>query len=62
MIFIGLSLFYWIDKYNLLRKSCVLENVSSHISLKAMTLLDFTLILKPIGELIFDSQIRTGIS
>jgi len=42
-------MFYWIDKYNLLRKSSVLENVSSHIGLQAMTLLDFTLILRPLG-------------
>jgi hypothetical protein len=49
LTFFGLTMFYWIDKYNLLRKSSVLENVSSHISMQAMTLLDFTLVLRPLG-------------
>ena len=55
---IGLSLFYWIDKYNLLRRSSVLQNISSHICLKAVTLLDVTPILRPLGQIIFDGQIR----
>lgn len=62
LIFIGLALFYWIDKYNLLKKSCIKENVSGGMSMKAMRLLDVTLILRSAGEMIFDSQIRDGIS
>lgn len=57
-----MGLFYWIDKYNLLRKSSINENVSSILSIRAVKLLDLTLILRPAGELIFDSQIREGYS
>lgn len=57
-IFVGLSLFYWIDKYNLLRKSSITEGVSATICLQALTLLELVLIIKPAGELIFDGLIR----
>lgn len=62
LIFFGLAFFYWIDKYNLLRKSCIKENVSGGMSMKAMGLLDITLILRSVGEIIFDVQLRDGIS
>ena len=58
LIFIGLALYYWVDKYNLLRKSSILEGVSGSLCMKALFLLEFILILKPGGELIFDSLIR----
>ena len=58
LIIIGLSLFYWIDKYNLLRKSSVRETLGGNIVLQALNLLDFILILKPSGELIFDKWLR----
>jgi hypothetical protein len=46
---IGLFLYYWVDKYNLLRRSSLHENVSGKLCLVAMKLLDGTLILRPIG-------------
>lgn len=55
---IGLSLYYWVDKYNLLRRSSVNSNIAGELSIYAMKLLDFTLICKPVGEIIFDCQIR----
>ena len=55
---IGLCLYYWVDKYNLLRRSSVNSNIAGELSLHAMKLLDFTLICKPLGEILFDSQIR----
>lgn len=55
---IGLCLYYWVDKYNLLRRSSVNSNIAGELSIYAMKLLDFTLICKPVGEIIFDSQIR----
>lgn len=55
---IGLSLYYWVDKYNLLRRSSVNSNIAGQLPIYAMKLLDFTLICKPIGEILFDSQIR----
>ncbi len=62
LIIIGLGIFYWVDKYNLLRKSSVLENVNGELSMKAIKLIDFTLVLRPTGKLIFDSQIRSAIT
>jgi hypothetical protein len=55
---IGLCLYYWVDKYNLLRRSSVNSNVAGELSLFSMKLLDFTLLCKPLGELLFDFQIR----
>ena len=58
LILIGFGLFYWIDKYNLLRRSSVSENLGGKLVLRALSLLDFVLILKPAGELIFDNWLR----
>ena len=57
---IGLCLYYWVDKYNLLRRSSVNSAIAGELSLLSMKLLDFTLLCKPIGEIIFDSQIRNS--
>lgn len=56
----GLIFYYWVDKYNLLRRSSVTGQISGGIINTSLTLLDFTLILRPIGSIIFDSQIRTS--
>lgn len=54
----GLFLYYWVDKYNLLRRSKVHGKISGHFIQTSLTLLDLTLIFRPIGSIIFDSQIR----
>jgi hypothetical protein len=46
---IGLSIYYWVDKYNLLRKSSLKANLSGDMTFFSLKLLDFTLILRPIG-------------
>lgn len=56
----GLIFYYWVDKYNLLRRSSVSGQVSGKIINLSLNLLDFTLILRPIGSIIFDTQIRTS--
>lgn len=58
LIFLGFGLYYWVDKYNLLRRSAILQGISGDLCLKALFLLEFVLILKPGGELIFDKLIR----
>lgn len=45
----GLALYYWVDKYNLLRRSSVKEAVSGFLTLRVMTLLEFSLVLKCAG-------------
>lgn len=54
----GLICYYWIDKYNLLRRSSISGQISGNIINVSITLLDFTLLLRPVGSIIFDSQIR----
>jgi len=49
LVFFGIGLYYWVDKYNLLRKSTVTEGLAVKLKLKALYLLDFILILKPAG-------------
>lgn len=59
---IGLSLYYWTDKYNLLRRSSLKNNISGEMAIISLKLLDFTLFIKPMGELLFDFQIRDGVN
>ena len=47
---VGLILYYWVDKYNLLRRASVPSNIAGELSLYSMELLDLTLIFKPVGE------------
>jgi hypothetical protein len=54
----GLAFYYWVDKYNLLRRSKVHGKVSGAFIQTSLLLLDFTLILKPIGSIIFDLHLR----
>ena len=54
----GLTCYYWIDKYNLLRRSSISGQISGNIIRVSLNLLDVTLIIKPIGAIIFDTQIR----
>jgi hypothetical protein len=58
LVCIEIALFYWIDKYNLVRKSSILENVSANLCMQALFMLEFVLIFKPAGELIFDALVR----
>lgn len=55
---VGLICYYWVDKYNLLRRSSISGQISGNIINVSITLLDFTLLLRPVGSIIFDSQIR----
>lgn len=61
LVTVGTCLFYWVDKYNLLRRSSINEHISSSLSLHAVNFLDLTLVFRCAGELIFDSQIREGV-
>lgn len=55
---IGLGLYYWTSKYNLLRRSSLRHNISGEMALSCLKLLDLTLLMKPVGEIIFDYSIR----
>lgn len=57
---IGLALYYWVDKYNLLRRSCISSNVSGSLIMLTLRMLNFTLVLRTAGDILFDYQIRNG--
>ena len=46
---VGISLYYWVDKYNLLRRSSLSHNISGKLAIVSLKLLDFTLLIKPAG-------------
>ena len=55
---IGLITYYWVDKYNLLRKSAIVSQVSGDLINLTLTMLEITLILRVLGEILFDYQLR----
>ena len=54
----GIGFYYWVDKYNYLRRSSLSHHISSELTYLACTLLDLTLLFRVIGQIIFDVQIR----
>jgi hypothetical protein len=50
--FLGLILYYWVDKYNLLRRSSLTQNISGKLAVVSLKLLDFTLVLRPLGTIL----------
>jgi hypothetical protein len=61
VILIGLSINYWVVKYTILKRSSVDHQVSGSFVTLALKLLDVSLLMKPIGELIFDSYVKDGV-
>lgn len=59
---IGLVIYYWVDKYNLLRRSSIIQNISGKLAVKCMKLLDMTLFFRSIGALYFDYRLRHEIN
>jgi hypothetical protein len=55
---IGLWIYYWVDKYNLLRRSKVENTIESKLPLKAVKLMELTLFWNSFGDLIFDVRLR----
>jgi hypothetical protein len=53
LILIGLSLYYWVDKYNFLRRSAVKEGLSGKITILSLKSMDATLFLAPAGRVLF---------
>ena len=46
---VGIIIYYWVDKYNLLRRSSIQGNLSAQMTIFSLKLLDITLILMPLG-------------
>lgn len=60
--FIGLIAYYWVDKYNLLRRSTISSQVSGDLIDLTVSMLDFTLVLRILGQILFDYQLRGGVT
>jgi hypothetical protein len=58
IILFGLCLYYWVDKYNLLRRSSLNHNISANLSEKVSDLIDFTLFWRCVGQIIFDKHLK----
>ena len=59
---LGVIFYYFVDKYNLLRRCSLKQTMSNVISNRMMKLLDFTLLFLIVGDIIFDLQIRNYVS
>lgn len=46
---VGIILYYWVDRYNLLRRSTLKFKISGGLVFSAMKLLDMTLFFKSVG-------------
>jgi hypothetical protein len=59
LILIGLVLYYWVDKYNFLRRSALKAGMSGKMSLLSLKSLDATLFLAPAGKILFGVILRS---
>jgi hypothetical protein len=48
---LGLCCYFWVDKYNLMRRRTCKENLSKEVSIEMIELLEMTLIFSGIGNL-----------
>lgn len=55
---VGLGYYYWVDKYNLLRVHSMQTHISGNYLSMILKFLDLTLLLKVLGALLFDYQLR----
>lgn len=49
----GLVIYYWIDKYNIINKFTVKENISLDLTIEMIEMLDLIIIFHAFGELFF---------
>ena len=57
---LGILMYYWVDRYNLQRRSTLKYEVSGKMINFALKLLDISLLLRPAGQIFFDEYIREG--
>lgn len=58
---VGLWIYYWVDKYNLLRRSKVEITIESKLPLNAVKLMECTLFWNALGDLVFDLRLRNSV-
>ena len=61
LMLIGLFLYYWVDKYNFLRKSTLKTGSSGELAILGLKSLDATLFLAPAGDLLFGFVIHNHV-
>lgn len=52
---IGLSIYYYIDKFNVLRRRTIKESLSKHLSLEMIEMLELIIIFTGIGNVVVSS-------
>ena len=57
---IGLLMYYWVDRYNLQRRLTIKQEVSGKMTNLALKMLDVSLLLQPLGQILFDEHLRDG--
>lgn len=58
LVLIGLIFYFWVDKYNFLRKSVLKSGISGKMAILGLKSLDATLFLPSAGQLLFDWILR----
>jgi hypothetical protein len=48
---IGLVCYYWVDKYNVMRRRAIKENLSSKVSIQMIELLEMSIIFQGFGNM-----------
>lgn len=48
---LGLSMYFWIDKYNVMRRRTVKENLAKEVSIEMIEMLEFTIIFCGVGNM-----------
>lgn len=57
---IGLTLFYWSNKYNLLRRKTVKNNLNINIAIRIIAIIEYIVPIYCIANMIFISYIKNG--
>lgn len=52
----GLSCYFWIDKFNVMRRRSVKENLAKEVSIEMIEMLELTIILFGIGNMAVNYQ------
>ena len=58
----GLVLYYWTDKYNLLRRRTVKESISEELSMAMINYLEYIILFSSFGEMTFEINFFGGIT
>ena len=53
---VGLSLYYWVDKYNVMRRRTIAGNLAKEVSIEMIEMLELSLIFCGLGDMTMSYQ------